>query len=339
MDTINPILEVDNLSVTFTTERGLLQAVDSVNFRLDRGDIVGIVGETGCGKSVTAAAIMGLVPCPPGTVSGDIRFKGQNLLGAKPEIMRKIRGSQMAMVFQDPMTALNPVLTIGMQIAEVLMLHQRLGKKKALARAAELLSLVGIPSPSYRLTQYPHQLSGGMRQRVMIAMALALNPEVLIADEPTTALDVTVQAQIIALLKQFNAQLKTSIIIITHDLGVVAGLCRSVLVMYAGRIVEAAPVNALFAAPGHPYTLGLLNSLPAADRRQKPLMPIPGQPPNLTELPAGCAFLPRCTLAMNVCRIAPPLFSLEPGHVARCWLHHELSPRRGANLREGGKTA
>lgn len=322
------LLTVKNLQVRFRTYAGVVHSLRGIDFELDTGDIVGIVGESGCGKTVTASAIMGIIPFPPGEVfAGEIRFEGKDLLSFSELEWRRIRGNLISMIFQDPMTSLNPVLTIGAQITEPFEQHQDLSATEARERAAELLRLVGIADPVSRLDQYPHQMSGGMRQRVMIAMALACNPRLLLADEPTTALDVTVQAQILDLLKKLNHELNTTIVLITHDLGVVAGLCRKVLVMYAGQIVESAPVEELFANPGHPYTLGLLHSVPRPDSGNKRLLAIEGQPPDLILPPAGCAFLPRCPFAMKVCHDAPPLFVSGAGHSVRCWLSHPEAPK------------
>ena len=321
------LLTVKNLQVQFRTYAGIVHALRGVDFELSAGDIVGIVGESGCGKTVTASAIMGIIPSPPGEiVAGEAWFDGRDLLKLPESEARALRGNAMSMIFQDPMTSLNPVLTIGTQLMEPFFEHQSLPAPEARERAEELLRLVGIADPASRLHQYPHQLSGGMRQRVMIAMALACNPKLLFADEPTTALDVTVQAQILDLLKKLNLELNTTIVLITHDLGVVAGLCRKVIVMYAGQVVESAPVSELYDSPCHPYTWGLLQSVPRPDSTEKKLLTIDGHPPDLIMPPSGCAFLPRCKFAMQTCHNEPPLFTITPGHQSRCWMNHPDSP-------------
>lgn len=322
------VLDIKNLSVVFHTYAGVVQAVSDVSFSLKKGEILGLVGESGCGKSVTSSAIMGLVPKPPGETNGEIYFEGKNLVDLDTRSLQDIRGNSISMIFQDPMTSLNPVLTIGLQLSETLILHRGLSKDEALKKSIEILELVGISSPAVRMKQYPHQLSGGMRQRVMIAMALSCNPKILIADEPTTALDVTVQAQIIDLMKKLNHDFHTSIILISHDLGVIASLCQRVQVMYAGRIVESAPVDELYANACHPYTWGLMHSVPRADDTASELRTIGGQPPDLLVPPRGCAFEPRCKFSMGICREElPPLFEIKPEHQSRCWLNHELSSR------------
>lgn len=324
----NKLLTVKNLHVRFRTYAGIVHALRGVDFELSAGEIVGIVGESGCGKSVTASAIMGIIPTPPGEVfSGEVWFEGRDLLTLSESDFRSLRGNALSMIFQDPMTSLNPVLTIGSQLTEPFTEHQSLTADEARLKAAELLRLVGISDGETRLRQYPHQLSGGMRQRVMIAMSLACTPQLLFADEPTTALDVTVQAQILDLLKRLNQELNTTMVLITHDLGVIATICQRVLVMYAGQIVESAPVQALFADPCHPYSLGLLQSVPHPDYKGKELLTIDGHPPDLLLPPDGCAFLPRCRFAMQACKEAPPMFSLSPDHQARCWLNHPDSPQ------------
>lgn len=321
------ILSIDNLTVLFHTYAGTVQAVRDISFTLDKGEILGIVGESGCGKSVTANAVMGLIPSPPGEIAGgSILFKGEDITKLNEKALRQIRGNAISMIFQDPMTSLNPVLTIGSQLSECFMVHKHLASKAAAEQAIAMLERVGIPAPEARMRQYPHQLSGGMRQRVMIAMALAMNPQILLADEPTTALDVTIQAQIIELLQKLNRELDTSIILISHDLGVVAGLCRRVLVMYAGQIVEAAPVGDLFDNPRHPYTLALLQSVPRLDKSRQQLNSIEGQPPDLLTPPAGCAFQPRCRHAMQICVQPPPLYTPKANHFSRCWLEHDQCP-------------
>ena len=331
------LLSVENLQVCFRTHAGVVQALCGVDFALEAGDIVGIVGESGCGKTVTASAIMGIIPSPPGEItSGRVLFEGRNLFSLSEPEARSLRGNAISMIFQDPMTSLNPVLTIGAQLTEPFILHQSLTRAVATERAVELLRLVGLADPAARLKQYPHQLSGGMRQRVMIAMALACNPRLLFADEPTTALDVTVQAQILDLLKKLNQELNTTIVLITHDLGVVAGICRKVFVMYAGQIVETAPVGELYETPRHPYTAGLLRSVPRPGDSGKKLRTIDGHPPDLIAPPAGCAFLPRCRFAMQACLEAPPLMMLSAGRQARCWLNHPDSPRTPQDLFTSG---
>lgn len=321
------LLEVSGLKTYFYTEDGVVPAVDGVDFSLDKGETLGIVGESGCGKSVTSLSIMRLVPSPPGKiVSGQILFKGEDLVKKSEAGMRKIRGNDISMIFQEPMTSLNPVFTIGNQITEVIELHQGLSKQQAINKAIEMLKLVGIPSAEQRINEYPHQLSGGMRQRVMIAMALACNPELLIADEPTTALDVTIQAQILELMKDLKKKLGTAIILITHDLGVVAEMAENVLVMYAGKVVEYADVKSLFKDPKHPYTIGLLGSIPRLDVVKKKLHVIKGVVPNPFEMPEGCRFNPRCDYAKDICRQKePPLKELEGNRQVRCWKYIEGS--------------
>jgi len=316
------ILKVEDLVTRFNTPEGTVFAVNGVSFELEESETLGVVGESGCGKSVTMLSVMQLVPVPPGKiVKGKAFFQGNDLLALSREEIRSVRGSQIAMIFQDPMTSLNPVLTIGKQVSEPLMLHLGMTKKDAEERVVELLRLVGIPEAEKRLTQYPHQFSGGMRQRVMIAMALACNPQVLIADEPTTALDVTIQAQIIDLVKKLRDEIGMSVIWITHDLGVVAGMAQRMLVMYAGYIIEQAPVKVLYSNPTHPYTLGLLGSLPRLDHsgKQHKLNVIPGLPPLLLEKPVACPFLPRCPYAFERCAENPPLIDIGVNHQAACW--------------------
>jgi len=320
-----PILEIDQLQTHFFTRDGVVRAVDGVSYSLRKGETLGVVGESGCGKSITALSVLRLVPSPPGRiVGGAIRFEGQDLLARTEADMRALRGNDISMIFQEPMTSLNPVLTIGRQIAETLMLHQGLSRRAALARAVEMLTLVRIPEGERRIKQYPHQLSGGMRQRVMIAMALSCNPKVLIADEPTTALDVTIQAQILNLMQELKDKLGTAVILITHDLGVVAETAQRVVVMYAGRKVEEATVEDLFAAPLHPYTRGLMASVPrlgaALDERRHRLAEIPGMVPSLRGMPRGCSFAPRCRFASERCRTdRPELEAARPGHAVACW--------------------
>jgi len=323
-----PVLEVAGLQTFFFTRQGIVKAVDGVSFNLRRGETLGIVGESGCGKSITALSVMRLIPDPPGrTVGGRVALDGRNLLDLDESEMRKIRGNDISMIFQEPMTSLNPVLTIGFQIAEAVVLHQNLSKAQALKRAVEMLELVKMPEPAQRAKEYPHQLSGGMRQRVMIAMALACNPKVLIADEPTTALDVTIQAQILDLILQLQKQLGTAVILITHDLGVIAETAQRVIVMYAGRKVEEADVVPLFARPMHPYTRGLMASVPHLDIIKGEdhvstarLEEIPGIVPPLNDLPPGCAFAPRCQFADDRCGLEYPVYEEKrPGHWAACW--------------------
>jgi oligopeptide transport system ATP-binding protein len=318
-----PLLEVRDLRVQFNTYDGLVRAVDGVSFSVPRARTLGIVGESGSGKTVANLAVMGLIPKPPGIIpSGQALFQGQDLMGLNREQMRRIRGRRIAMIFQDPMTSLNPFLRISTQMTEAMELHLGLGRKQALDRAVELLEKAGIPAAARRISSYPHQFSGGMRQRVMIAMALSCGPDLLIADEPTTALDVTIQAQILELLKSLQEQTGTGIILITHDLGIVAGMCHEICVMYAGRIVEQAATEDLFARPMHPYTLGLLRSLPRLDADAKDkLTPIPGLPPDLIRTPPGCSFEPRCAFRIEKCKTqAPPLMDIEPGRRSACWV-------------------
>jgi peptide/nickel transport system ATP-binding protein len=321
-------LEVEGLQTYFYTRQGIVKAVDGVSFNLRRGETLGIVGESGCGKSITALSVMRLVPDPPGRiVGGKVTLDGRELLGLDEEEMRDIRGNDISMIFQEPMTSLNPVLTIGYQISEALTLHQGMSKAQAMERAVEMLDLVRIPEPRQRAKEYPHQLSGGMRQRAMIAMALACNPKVLIADEPTTALDVTIQAQILDLIVRLQEQLGTAVILITHDLGVVAETVQRVIVMYAGRKVEEADVETLFAEPLHPYTHGLMASVPRlaimsghGEVQVERLEEIEGIVPPLNNLPPGCAFAPRCPFADDQCTAEyPPYEERKPGHWAACW--------------------
>ena len=317
----DPLLEVRDLRTYFHTEEGVARAVDGVSFAVGRGQTLGLVGESGCGKSVSAFSIMRLVPDPPGRIeAGQILLRGRDLLALDEEEMSRVRGDDIAMIFQEPMTSLNPVLTCGFQIAEAVVLHQQVSMQEARDRAVEMLQLVGIPAPEQRIDEYPHQLSGGMRQRVMIAMALSCNPDVLIADEPTTALDVTIQAQILALLESLQESLQMAIVMITHDLGVIAETADQVAVMYAGQIVEYAETQSLFARPRHPYTRGLLRSIPRLDDEQERLDIIPGVVPDARAFPPGCRFAPRCPLADAHCRAeAPSLAEIEPVHWASCW--------------------
>jgi len=324
---MSPLLDVRNLTTRFTTREGIVRAVNGVSFAVDAGEIVGMVGESGSGKSVSMLSMLRLIPVPPGEIAdGEVHFYGRDLLKLNEHDMQTVRGTQIAMIFQDALTSLNPTLTVGYQIMEKLIVHDGMTKAQAQTRAIELLAMLGIPRAGDRLNDYPHQFSGGMRQRAMIAMALACNPMLLIADEPTTALDVTIQAQIVDLVKRLAGQMEMTIIWITHDLGVVARLVDRVMVMYAGFVVEQAGVDALFADPRHPYTIGLLESLPhlnsAPGRR---LTAIPGQPPNLAQLPSGCPFAPRCRYAIDACREAnPPLAAIDRDHAAACWRHAEM---------------
>ncbi|MFD2614541.1 ABC transporter ATP-binding protein [Paenibacillus gansuensis] len=330
------LLTVDGLTVSFHTREGQNQAVRNVSFHIDAGETLGIVGESGSGKSVTAKAVMGLVSAPGEMLSGEIIFDGDRVLEFSEKKWRTVRGNRMAMVFQDPMTALNPVKKIGFQMAEVIRRHRGLGKEAAFREAVELLRKVGIPEPERRLNQYPHELSGGMRQRVMIAMALSCSPELLIADEPTTALDVTIQAQILDLIKELKEQSDTAVALITHDLGVVAQVCTRVIVMYGGMVMEEGTVDDIFYRTGHPYTQGLLRSLPGQGGagRQR-LVPIEGTPPDLIHPPSGCPFQERCPHAMAKCSELPPRYVLGQGHSSLCWLldeHRTLAQALG----EGG---
>jgi len=332
---VAPLLEVDGLQTFFDLRHGVVKAVDGVSFSLAPHETLAIVGESGCGKSITALSLMRLVPDPPGRIAGgSIKLDGVDLLTLDDKAMRAVRGKDIAMIFQEPMTSLNPVLTIGSQIAEVLLLHEPISRQQAWQKAIEMLRLARIPEPEQRVKEYPHQLSGGMRQRAMIAMALACNPKVLIADEPTTALDVTIQAQILDIMLDLQNKLGTAIILITHDLGVVAETAQRVIVMYAGRKVEEAPVGELFARPQHPYTHGLMASIPRLELMKGEeadkggtarLQEIPGMVPALSDLPAGCVFAPRCVHAEDRCRASyPPYEEKRPGHWAACWRSHEL---------------
>jgi len=325
------LLQIKDLKTYFFTDEGIARAVDDVSLTLNEGETLGIVGESGCGKSVTALSIMRLIPQPPGKiVGGEIHFAGRGDLTRLPEPeMRKIRGNDISMIFQEPMTSLNPVFRIGNQIAEAIQLHQKVSKKVALDKSTEMLEIVGIPSPEKRIKDYPHQLSGGMRQRVMIAMALSCNPKLMLADEPTTALDVTIQAQILDLMNKLKEDVGTSIILITHNLGVIAEMAKKVSVMYAGVVVEHADIRTLFSEPLHPYTTGLLTSIPRVDRtagKKSRLNTIPGIVPSLLELPVGCRFSDRCPHVHEPCRkweppLATPSNASKKDHVVRCWLH------------------
>jgi oligopeptide/dipeptide ABC transporter ATP-binding protein len=331
----DPVLRVHDLKTYFVTERGsgTARAVDGVSFDLYPGETLGLVGESGCGKTVLSLSILRLVPEPPGHIlpGSSIEFESRNLLTLTPQELRAVRGNRIAMVFQEPMTSLNPVLTIGYQVAEAALVHQRVSRAAARVRAIELLRLVGIPDPETRVDDYPHQLSGGMRQRVMIAMALICHPQILIADEPTTALDVTIQAQILELLGRLQQEMGMAVLLITHDLGVVAESADRVVVMYAGQVVETATTTALFARPQHPYTEGLLESIPRLDHPRERLHSIPGAVPPATAWPGGCRFHPRCPYAWDKCRTEePPLLETgAAGHTARCWLVAEPARRAG----------
>ena len=324
------LLEVKDLEVSFHTYAGEVQAVRGVTFDLLKGEAIAIVGESGCGKSVTAQSIMRLIPMPPGEIKkGSILFDGKEITALTDREMEYIRGSEMGMVFQDPMTSLNPTMTIGQQIAEGLIKHQGLSAKEARARVLEMLALVGIPRPEERVNAYPHQFSGGMRQRAMIAIALACRPKLLIADEPTTALDVTIQAQILDLMKDLQKKLGTSIILITHDLGVVATMVSRVVVMYAGKVVEDGTLDQVYYSPQHPYTWGLMRSMPKLHANEDyDLISIPGTPPDLIAPPKGCAFAPRCPYAMKVCQeLQPDYTQIEGEHKVACWLQHSMAPK------------
>ncbi|HUP61870.1 MAG TPA: ABC transporter ATP-binding protein [Thermoanaerobaculia bacterium] len=324
VDPAEALLAVKNLRTSFFTADGEVHAVDNVSFNVRRGEAVALVGESGCGKSVTAMSVMRLVSPPGKITAGEIRFKGRNLAGLSEKEMRHVRGNDIAMVFQEPMTSLNPVFKIGAQVAEAIRIHRRVSKREAWKQAGDMLELVSIPDPHKRLDDYPHQLSGGMRQRVMIAIALSCDPELLIADEPTTALDVTIQAQIMELLASLQKRLGLAVLLITHDLGVVAEFCERIIVMYTGRVVEEAPVRQLFASPAHPYTRGLLKSLPSVKDAVAPkrLPTIAGMVPSLTSLPSGCKFNPRCPDVMEICcGREPALMPVAEGQSARCYLH------------------
>jgi peptide/nickel transport system ATP-binding protein len=332
------LLEVRDLRTAFRTDDGIVHAVDGVNFSVEKGKTLGIVGESGCGKSVTCLSIMGLNAKRNTISSGEALFKGENLLTMSARRLRELRGSEIAMIFQDPMTSLNPVHTIGKQLVEAIVLHRDVTKKQARARALELLGAVGIPRAERRIDDYPHQFSGGMRQRVMIAMALINDPDLLIADEPTTALDVTTQAQILSLMHRLQQEFGSAIIMITHDLGVVAEIADEVVVMYAAKIVEQGAVDSIFTRPHHPYTWGLLGSLPRLDADVERLVQIPGQPPSLLNPPRGCRFHPRCPYVMEVCRQSVPELrpiSNEPGHVQACFLDETTKDREAAKLLAG----
>ncbi|KKE80016.1 ABC transporter ATP-binding protein [Oceanobacillus caeni] len=326
---MSKILEVNDLSVSFDTYGGDVKAVRGVTFELNEKETLAIVGESGSGKSVTAQSLMRLIPMPPGKfVNGSIIFKGQDLTEKSEKQMEAIRGKEISMIFQDPMTSLNPTMTIGKQISESLIKHQNMSKKDAHERGIELLKLVGIPTPEKRINQYPHEYSGGMRQRAMIAIALACNPKILIADEPTTALDVTIQAQIMDLMKELQEKTGTAILLITHDLGVVANAAHRVAVMYGGKIVETGDVDEIFYNPQHPYTWGLLGSMPKLDNRDEELQAIPGSPPDLADPPKGCPFVTRCPFAMKVCENRMPEYTdVSNTQKAACWLLDERAPK------------
>jgi oligopeptide/dipeptide ABC transporter ATP-binding protein len=321
-DPTEPLVSVEDLRVEFHTDAGVVKAVDGVSWSIRPGETLGIVGESGSGKSVSALAVMGLLQKPQAKISGRIVFRGRDLLSAGEDELRSLRGNEISMIFQDPLSALNPVFKVGHQVAEVIQAHEKIGRVPARKRAVDLLAEVGIPNPKQRAQEFPHQYSGGMRQRAMIAMALAMDPALLLADEPTTALDVTVQAQIMSLLRKLQEDRGTAIVLITHDLGVVAGHADRVLVMYAGRVAETAGADALFHAPRHPYTLGLLTSLARLDRRRTDrLHPIPGQPPSLIRVPPGCPFHPRCSFATEICPAEVPPLVGGASHAAAC--HHQ----------------
>jgi len=334
----DPLLQVADLTVDFRTDDGVVQAVRGVDFTVEAGKVLAIVGESGSGKSVTAMSILGLLP-PSATIGGSISWQGEELLEAKESRLQQVRGGEIAMIFQDPLTALNPVYKVGRQIVEMIQVHERISKAKARERAIEMLDLVGIPQPEKRVDQYTHEFSGGMRQRAMIAMALSCNPKLIIADEPTTALDVTVQAQVLEVLVDLAQRLSTAIVLITHDLGVVAGMADKVAVMYGGRMVETGTADDIFDTTSHPYTAGLLDSLPRLDEDiDQPLIPIPGQPPSMLTPPPGCAFHPRCRFASveaGCMSDVPPDVAIGPGHVSAC--HRSLELLDQGELVRGGK--
>jgi len=343
-----PLLEVKGLRTSFYTRDGVVRAVDGIDFHVDRGEIMGLVGESGCGKSVTSLSIMRLVSSPGRIEGGEIIFDGQDLVKARDDAMRRLRGDRISMIFQQPTSSLNPVWDVGRQIAEVLELHRNMKGKAARARALDLLRMVGIPDPERRLKAYPHEMSGGMAQRVMIAMALACEPELLIADEPTTALDVTIQAQILDLMRKLREETGTAIILITHDLGVVAEMCDRVAVMYAGEIVEQTDVRSLFRDPLHPYTRGLIGSIPVVGDAKDELAVIPGNVPNLIDLPKGCRFAPRCAARVTedvrlAIEVHPALLPVAPAHEVRCFLYHDaagrVAPRAAAAVAKGDSAA
>lgn len=331
------LLKVNNLKTSYYTHLGEVKAVRGVSFSLDKGETLGIVGESGSGKSVTALSIMGLLQYPGKIINGEILFEGECLLEKSNKAMKSIRGNRIAMIFQDPMTSLNPLMKVGYQVMESMILNKRLTKVQAKEKALEMLTLVGIPSPRQRFEQYPHELSGGLRQRVMIAMALFGEPSLLIADEPTTALDVTIQAQILQLIKDLNSKLNMSLILITHDLGVVADVCNNIIVMYGGLIMETGTAKDIFNNPSHPYTIGLLKSIVRSNLDEKKrLVPIAGTPIDLLQPPKGCPFNTRCSYAMAICHAhKPPFFSTDNHHQTACWLLHEEAPKVNFKLSEG----
>ena len=325
------LLEVKDLGITFFTDRGALPAVQEVSFNIKPGETLGVVGESGCGKSMTALSLMQLIPSPPGKITaGEIMYKGEDLLKKSPKEMRDIRGKEISMIFQEPMTSLNPVITVGKQIMEAVLTHEKMSKQEAKERALEMIKLVGIPMPEKVFASCPHQLSGGMRQRIMIAMALSCNPSLLICDEPTTALDVTIQAQILKLINKMKKELNTAVLLITHDMGVISEMADNVIVMYAGKIVEQGPVDDIFYKPAHPYTMGLLNSVPkvTGEASKERLVPILGTPPDMLHPPTGCPFYPRCKYAMKVCASMPvPEQYISDTHRVSCFMCHPQAPR------------
>lgn len=332
MSLSNPILYIKNLSVEFQTVEGTVHAINNLCYSLDEGETLGIVGESGSGKSVSSLGIMKLIPNPPGKiVNGEILYNGKDLTKISEKEMEKFRGNEISMIFQEPMTSLNPIITCGKQIAESLILHRGLKKKEAMQAAVQMMQAVGIANPEKRAHEYPHQMSGGMRQRVMIAMALACNPKILICDEPTTALDVTIQAQILDLIRKLNKNTGTAIVMITHDLGVVSELCERVIVMYTGRIVEDAPAEEIFKNPLHPYTVGLINAVPRITKERNPLMTIEGVVPNPTEIIEGCSFCPRCKYATEQCKKEePPMVQVDEKRKVRCWKFDVSSQKKEA---------
>ncbi len=329
-----PLLKVEGLSTHFFTPEGVVKAVDDVTYDIQPGETMGLVGESGSGKTVSALSLMRLIPNPPGKiVAGEVWFEGENILEVADQRIREIRGNEIAMVFQEPMTSLNPVLTIGRQLTEALQLHLNMNRKQSNERAVELLHMVGIPAAEERLFDYPHQFSGGMRQRVMIAMALSCDPKLLLADEPTTALDVTIQAQVLEVMARLSRELGTAVIVITHNLGVVARYADRVNVMYGGRIVEMGPAEEIYHTPQHAYTLGLLESVPRLDARTGRLVPIEGSPPDLTNLPTGCSFAPRCRFVTDQCRAErPELIELSPNHKVACWESEKVLAEARQNI-------
>ena len=330
--TLGPLLEVEDLHVEFRTRDGVARAVDGVSYTLDKGQTLAVLGESGSGKSVTAQAIMGIIDSPPGFItSGAVRFNGRDLLTMTPAERQRIRGEHISMVFQDALSALNPVYSVGFQIAEMFRTHRGMSRQEGKLKAIELMERVGIPAAKQRVNDYPHQFSGGMRQRIMIAIAIALDPDVLIADEPTTALDVTVQAQIMKLLRDLQTEMEMGLILITHDLGVVADVADKIAVMYAGKIVERAPVFDIYGAPAHPYTEGLLESIPRVDRKGQELSAIKGLPPILTRIPEGCSFNPRCPYAREKCRVdEPPLYQIAPDRWSACHFWEDVLNSEGS---------